>query len=82
MKRLCTIALMTALAGACILMAFGCTCNPVSSETVIPPNQTQDQSVVSGYEYEYDTGGYPATSATTIDKYDSDQGVQSVGPPP
>jgi hypothetical protein len=82
MKRIQCLILLTALAGACFLTAVGCSTNPVTSETVTPSDQTQNQSVVSSYEYEYDTGGYPATSTTTIDKYDSDQGVQSVGPPP
>lgn len=85
MKRIHCCILLTALAGACILMSVGCSSNPVTSETAIPTDQAQSQSVVSSYEYEYDTGGYPATSATTTDKYESDQGqqgVQLVGPPP
>jgi hypothetical protein len=78
MKRVYFLILTAALAGACILVAIGCTCNPVTSETVVPSDQPEDQTVVSSYEYEGDTGGYPATPATTNDKYESEQEAQFI----
>ena len=82
MMRIYRLVLASALAGACLLIAAGCTCNPVSSQPVAPPDPLQDESVVTDYQYDEGTGGYPATPTTTIDKYDSDQGVLYIGTGP
>lgn len=75
MKRLSLLFLAAALAGACILSAVGCTTNPVTSQVVVPADPIPPESMTEGEVAQGDTGGYPATTQTMIEKFESGQDV-------
>ncbi len=73
MKRLLCFFLAMALAGACILVAVGCSTNPVTSEVVVASAPPQQETVADDNVNEGNSGGYPATTTTTIEKFESDE---------
>jgi hypothetical protein len=83
MKRPSSFILATALAGICILIAVGCSTNPVSSEIVIASDPPQQDTAVENETAEEISGGYPAIPATTIEKFESeDEGALYMGVTP
>ncbi len=73
MKHRPRFILAAALAGICILIAVGCSTNPVSSEVVIASDPPQQDSAVENETVEDISGGYPAIPATTIEKFESEE---------
>jgi len=73
MRRTANCLIGAGLAASLIVAGIGCSCNPMSSQDVIPIEQESNQDVVSSYTGPQDPGGHPMTPSTHIDKYESDE---------
>ena len=66
------------LAAALVFIIAGCSCNPMSSEVVIPSDQPANQDVVSEYVVDDASGGIPVMGPMpTPEKYESDEEPRS-----